>query len=320
VTATGPRQRWFPTEPQTAAPLPPVPPVPLEPQSVPAAPRRRRLGWWFLGSAVALFVAVVGIDVGMMVAGLLATSPILGVALGVLALLSAALGLGWVWREVRALARLRRAEALRAEAERLAASEDFSGRAEEFLGRLRQALPARPEVARGLDAFDRLSTHGDTDAEALAKFARLVLTPIDAEARAAIRRAAAVAAVGTSVMPSPAFDAAFALWRGLRLVRTLANLYGVSPGPVATLALLRHLLNTASAGAAIDLASKAAIEQLGLGVAERVSATVAEGLFVGVRVARLGLVAMQHCRPIPFAAEELPQLRHLLSELARPAS
>jgi uncharacterized membrane protein YcjF (UPF0283 family) len=51
-----------------------------------------------------------------------------------------------------------------------------------------------------------------------------------------------------------------------------------------------------------------------------VSATVAEGLFVGVRVARLGLVAMQHCRPIPFVSEELPQLRHLLSEVLKPGA
>jgi putative membrane protein len=72
-----------------------------------------------------------------------------------------------------------------------------------------------------------------------------------------------------------------------------------------------------SVSVAIDLASKTVIEQLGLGVAERLSATVAEGLFVGVRVARLGLVAMQYCRPIPFTAEELPQLRHLLSEVVR---
>jgi uncharacterized membrane protein YcjF (UPF0283 family) len=37
-------------------------------------------------------------------------------------------------------------------------------------------------------------------------------------------------------------------------------------------------------------------------------------------VARLGLVAMQYCRPIPFTSEELPQLRHLLSELMRPGA
>lgn len=319
MSATKPTQRWFPTGPVPDAP----PPTPIDaPRADPApvAPPRRPapLGRWFLGLAAALFIAVIAVDLGATVAGLVASSPVLGLGLGALALAAAALGIALIVREWRALARLRGFESLRAEAERLARSDDFSGRAEAFLRRLRTRLPARPDVARAMARFDRLSLHGDTDAEALAKFSRVVLLPLDAEARRLVRHAAGVAAVGTSIMPSPAFDAVFALWRGLRLVRALADLYGVAPGPLATLALARHLLTTASTGAAFELAGHGIAEQLGLGVAERFGANLAEGLFVGLRVARLGLIAMRHCRPIPFAEDETPRLRDLLGELLRP--
>lgn len=319
MSATRPTQRWFPTGPAPDVPPPaPIDAQPADQAPVAPPPRRAPLGRWFLGLAAAAFVAVIAVDLGTTVATLLASSPILGVGLGTLALAAAALGIACVFREWRALARLRGFESSRAEAERLARSDDFSGRAEDFLRRLRSRLPARPEVARALARFDRMSLHGDTDAEALAKFSRAVLLPLDTEARRMVRHAAGVAAVGTSIMPSPAFDAVFALWRGLRLVRALADLYGVAPGPVVTLALARHLLTTASTGAAFEIAGQGIAEQLGLGVAERFGANLAEGLFVGLRIARLGLIAMRHCRPLPFAEDEAPRLRDLLGELLRP--
>ena len=45
-----------------------------------------------------------------------------------------------------------------------------------------------------------------------------------------------------------------------------------------------------------------------------VSGKLAEGVFAGVRTARLGLLAIEQCRPLPFAADDRPNLRQLVSQ------
>ncbi len=73
--------------------------------------------------------------------------------------------------------------------------------------------------------------------------------------RAALQIAAAIAAV-----PSPAFDALLVAWRGLRLIRQVAALYGLRPGLLATLSLLRRAALSASVVGATDLAANLAAQ------------------------------------------------------------
>jgi putative membrane protein len=80
-------------------------------------------------------------------------------------------------------------------------------------------------------------------------------------ATAAAGRAAAAQAVGaTVVMPTPALDAVFFVWRGFRLVREVAAIHGLRPGIAGTLGLMRRALFEAGAVAAADVAIDAATQ------------------------------------------------------------
>ena len=57
-------------------------------------------------------------------------------------------------------------------------------------------------------------------------------------------------------------------------------------------------------------------QHLGHRVAGLISAKLAEGVYAAVRVARLGLLAMGTCRPVPFSAEDEPSLSRLRTEIA----
>ncbi len=217
----------------------------LEPEAPPlAAPPRGGVGTAGLAAAGAavLVLGLAGLDVGNFVAAQFARS----VALGWITLGVAAAGFGLLgaagWGELRGLLGLRRVDHLRAEL----------------------ADPARTRRA----ALAWLATLPDGAAPGA------VAATADAEAIVALLRAGPVAAMRAraedlaraaaiqvfalaAAVPSPALDGVLVAWRGIRLVRQVAALYGVRPGLLATLSLLRRVAYAAAAVAGTDFAANA---------------------------------------------------------------
>jgi putative membrane protein len=71
---------------------------------------------------------------------------------------------------------------------------------------------------------------------------------------------------------------------------------------------------TATFAVTADVVGDVLGAHLGGRLAGLVSGKLAEGVFAGVRTARLGLLAIEQCRPLPFAAEDRPNLRQLVSQ------
>ena len=83
------------------------------------------------------------------------------------------------------------------------------------------------------------------------------------EAADALGRTASVQVVaGIAAMPSPALDVALVAWRGVRLVRQVAALYGLRPGLLGTLSLLRRTALSATFVGAVELAGNTAAHAL----------------------------------------------------------
>ena len=59
---------------------------------------------------------------------------------------------------------------------------------------------------------------------------------------------------------------------------------------------------------AVDLAGMTLTQHLGGAIAERIAAGTAESMYAGQRMARIGLITMGMCRPVPFEAQEMPGL------------
>ena len=64
-----------------------------------------------------------------------------------------------------------------------------------------------------------------------------------------------------------------------------------------------------------ELASDAAVEAVGASLLSVLSAKAGQGMVNGLLAAKLGLSAMQLCRPLPFKEDELPSLKRLRAEL-----
>jgi len=92
----------------------------------------------------------------------------------------------------------------------------------------------------------------------------------------------------------------------LRMIRRIAEIYGGRSGVFGSWRLTRtvftHLVATGAVAVGDDLISSIA----GGGVLSKVSRRFGEGVINGALTARVGVAAMEVCRPLPFHAAEKP--------------
>jgi len=153
------------------------------------------------------------------------------------------------------------------------------------------------------------------DREVVSLYAHLVQPVLDSQARREISRSAAESTLMIAVSPLALVDMAFIAWRNLRLINRIAALYGIELGYYSRLRLFRLvLLNMAFAGAS-ELVREVGMDWMSQDLAARLSARAAQGIGAGLLTARLGIKAMELCRPLPWTAEDKPRLGDFRREL-----
>ncbi len=167
-------------------------------------------------------------------------------------------------------------------------------------------IPVNAKTAAGLKAFQRQLQQHHSAAQQVEIFSQAVLTPLDRDAEAIVRRASARAFGITAISPTAITDAIFFIACSIRMVREIAACYGHRPTALATAHLLRRLIVEAGKLGAVDFAGATLSQHIGGAIAERLATSAAELMYAAQRMARLGLVTMGMCRPVPFQRSELP--------------
>jgi len=98
-------------------------------------------------------------------------------------------------------------------------------------------------------------------------------------------------------------------------VRAIAAAYGHRPTGATTIHLLRRLIFEAGKLGAVDIASASLVQHLGGAVTERLASSAADALYAAYRMARLGIIVMDLCRPIPFQENEVPSVTSLVGNV-----
>ena len=222
-------------------------------------------------------------------------------------------GVGSVATEWRRLWRLRQRAQERDEARTLMHSHGV-GKARAFCeGLARQAGldQSHPALQRWYAAIHETQS----DREVVSLYAHLVQPVLDAQARREISRSAAESTLMIAVSPLALVDMGFIAWRNLRLINRIANLYGIELGYYSRLRLFRLvLINIAFAGAS-ELVREIGMDWMSQDLAARLSARAAQGIGAGLLTARLGIKAMELCRPLPWIDNDKPRLGDFRREL-----
>lgn len=278
-------------------------------QIVTARPSRLwRFALWAFGALFSLVLSVAAWDFA---ASLMARNAILGwvaiVLIGVAVLAAAALA----FREWAAYARLRRMDGFRIHAADAVAKGDLS-LARRVVGNLLRLYGARADTAWGRAKMAEQEAEV-MDADALIGMAeKNLLSPLDAQAVAEIETAAARVATVTALVPLALADVAAALYSNLRMVRRIAEIYGGRSGSFGSLGLLRRVFSSLLAAGAMALADDLVGTVAGGGVLSKLSRRFGEGVVNGALTARIGVAAMEACRPLPFVALPKPKVSALV--------
>ena len=275
-------------------------------------PRRSRFRA-FAGAGIAVgLVGWFSIDALNWVVAAFERSTVFGVLAGG-ALFAGLAGAGaLIGRELVSLFRLRNVEATR---RRLSDDRIRPADARNSIAEILAVVPREEEVSAAISSFQRQVQMHHNASQQVALLSRTVLAPLDRRAEAHVRTAVLRAFGITAISPTALTDAAFFLACGLRMVRGIAASYGHRPTAATTAHLLRRLLIEAGKLGAVDIASASIVQQLGGAVTERIASTTAEALYAAYRMARLGIIVMDLCRPAAFAENEVPSVGSLVGNV-----
>ena len=241
-----------------------------------------------LSGAAVLAVGLAALQTGNFVAAEFARAR----PLGWLTLLVAVLGFGLILlgigRELRALLRLRGVDRLR---------RDLAGQDAE--ARLRAARRWLGEIEGGDVLLAPLAALNDPDA-----IVPLLRAGMEAGLRARAdtlgRRAALQVVAGMAATPAPSLVVLLISWRGLRLIRQVAALYGLRPGVLGTLSLLRRTALAAGATAVTEVAvNSAAHAVLSTPLLAHLAGEMAGGAVAARRMVVLARATAVACTPLP---------------------
>jgi putative membrane protein len=105
------------------------------------------------------------------------------------------------------------------------------------------------------------------------------------------------------------------------MLRRLAAIYGGRPGFLGSLRLARLVLSHLALTGTVALGDDVIQQLIGHGLTARLSARLGEGVINGAFTGRIGIAAIDLCRPLPYIEAERPRLRDFLAGLRlRPRS
>ena len=259
----------------------------------------------------ALFLFALSVAAHDFVTGLLARNVILGWVALVLVALAVTAGLVLALREWAAFLRLGRLDGLREAAIAARAAADLTA-ARGVVAGLTALYSARGDTAWGRARLaERQGEVMDADA-LLAVAERELLATLDAEARLVVERAARQVATVTALVPLALADVATAAVANLGMIRRIAEIYGGRSGSFGSLRLLRRVFGSLVAAGALALTDDMIGSVAGGGVLAKLSRRFGEGVVNGALTARVGVAAMELCRPLPFQALERPAVSTLV--------
>jgi len=267
--------------------------------------RPSAFGRFAVGVFATLFALVLGVQAWRFVVGLLDSVPWLGAVALVLVALAVCVALVQAAREGLAFVRLGQLDSLRQAALRAHASADLA-QARAVVAQLDRLYAVRPEMAAARASLTR--TGEDIfDADTLLRVAeQALILPLDTRARAEVEAATRQVALVTALIPLALADVAAALLANLRMVRRLAEIYGGRAGTFGSWRLMRRVFVSLLATGAVAITDDLIGSFAGGGLLGRLSRRFGEGVVNGALTARVGLAAMEICRPLPFGVAQRP--------------
>ena len=280
-------------------------------------PRRRNTSWGyiFITAVLALVSLWFSLTLTNLIANAFTWSMTLGWISVALAFIAAAALLMIALREIWGLARLHKIERLQIASSRATNQKDKTASKDAQRG-LKTLYAGRPDLRWQMQEWQSHISDIIDPPDAMRLAERLLLQPLDEQARAAIAKRARRVTLLTTVTPTATLDVLLVGTQNLFMIREVAEIYGGRPSFVATLRLARMVATHLAVAACLALSDNLLHLVVGKGVIGRLSARFGEGAINGILTSRIGLATCDVCRPIAFSTPRGEALTALIKELA----
>jgi len=217
-----------------------------------------------------------------------------------------------ILKEFLSIAQLRKLEKIRENAEQVLLGNQP---AEKTIAAVKQLYSNRADLNWQLNELKTYDTEIIDAPDHLQLYEKTLMAPLDQEAKSIIASAAKRVSVITALNPSAVLDILFVGFQVLQMLRKLIALYGGRPALFGALKLARMTATHLAVTGGLALSDTFLQQFLGKGLAGRLSTKLGEGTVNGIMTTRIGLSAIELCRPFPFSAVEKPNLKGFLGEL-----
>lgn len=153
------------------------------------------------------------------------------------------------------------------------------------------------------------------DKEVLQLFETNVLSAADKHALQVVTKHASASAAMIAVSPFALLDMIIVLWRNLVMLKQVSQCYGLPLSYWGRIRLIKQVFKTMLLAGATEIISDAGNYAVSAGVTGKLSTRLAQGIGVGVMTTRVGIKAMQTCRPMPWNALAKPGINQLTQQL-----
>lgn len=177
-------------------------------------------------------------------------------------------------------------------------------------GQLSKLYQGKPQQVLLEQVLSEVPDYSD-DSELLAYMDRHFFQKLDQQALGRISQHSQQVALMVALSPFAAVDMLLAVWRSIRMLDEICQIYGVRPSLPARTHLLTMVLEQMALAGATELLSDQLADFTSNRLLGVVSSQAASGVGVGIYSARVGLRALALCRPIPFADDHKPGIGRL---------
>ncbi|XQW86078.1 YcjF family protein [Thalassotalea piscium] len=219
---------------------------------------------------------------------------------------------GYVLREYRGLRQYKQRQCLQEQAQKIYQEETINT-AQELCQKISDQLPC-DVLSEQAQPWSSEEYKELTDKELLTLYSRQVLSIVDQKALDKISKHSTEAAVLVALSPIAILDMLLMLWRNTKMINEIAALYGMKMSYWSRIKLIKQTFKNMVYAGASELITDIGADLLGADMLAKLSGRLAQGLGAGMLTARLGLKAMQVCRPVPYQ-DTPPKLKEVRAKV-----
>ncbi|AUD79380.1 TIGR01620 family protein [Kangiella profundi] len=265
----------------------------------------------------ALFTFVAGAAVYesyLFIQNLFSFNKVLGIAATVvagLAVVSGAIGLVKGWLSRRKLRNRKNKQ----EAFSQLISENTYGESQKLIDDVNTEIGQHLDLSGPISIYTGQKQQVHNDRELIQLYSQTVLEGLDEIALETITKHATESAIMVALSPLAAADMALVAWRSSKMLQEVSRIYGCPQTTLGRIGLTRQVMTNMMLAGASDMLADAGAELLGKSLTATVSTKVAQGIGVGLLIARMGIQTMKLCRPVEFTDDNKPKLSYIRKSL-----